>query len=119
MSNNEKKFSLSIKKTKIYSSIIFGFDAATTLLFRIRDKLKINFSPKLIIKPIITIFEGKLKIILNSKVIVKLTQIIYDGKLQISFTPKEKIKLTLAVILKSPIVFVSNAIQKVIAIIYG
>lgn len=110
---NTKTFSLINKISETFSLRISNFAFATTLLFRIRDKIKIIILPSFRTKSIILFNLKKVKLITGIvKLVAKVTQTINVKKVKFILSIREILSNTITIYGRIPLSIISKAIQK-------
>lgn len=119
MNKNEKTFRLVNKIATSFSIIVANFEYAATLLFNIRDRIRITFIPALLIKMSTVINSKRVRIIISQvKLIVRITQTINTKRVRLFVSVKQRMKAVADFYLRNPILFVSKVRQKLVVIVY-
>lgn len=112
---NSKTFNLIVRTSETFDLIIENFAYAATLLFRIRNKIRITFSPQFFLVMYSTINLRRIRVLISQmKLITSLTQVINLRRVRIILSIKERIKFVSTVYGRVRLSVSSKAIQKVI-----
>ncbi len=115
---NEKTFDLTNKVSETFSMIISHFAFATTLLFRIRDRLRLIILPSFSMKMVSLINLRKIRLTIGStKLITSIMQTINAKRVSFIFSIKERLSSIISIYGRIPITISSKAIQKAISTI--
>lgn len=110
---NTKTFSLINKISETFSLRISNFAFATTLLFRIRDKINLVILPSFKISPLMVFNLRRIRLITGVvKLIANITQTINVKKVRLVLSIREILSNTITIYGKVPLSIVSKAIQK-------
>ncbi len=116
MAGNKKSFNLTAISSKTYNVILSSFDYAVTFLFRIRNKIRINFVSSAVVKFVSTFNLKKIKILISQvKLIVKPTQVINLKKIYINISSSLIGQIFSNITITNSIIFISTARQKIIS----
>ncbi len=116
MAGNKKSFNLTAISSKTYNIILSSFDYAVTFLFRIRNKIRINFVSSAVVKFVSTFNLKKIKILISQvKLIVKPTQVINLKKIYINISSSLIGQIFSNITITNSIIFISTARQKIIS----
>lgn len=119
MNKNETTFRLVNRTSKNFSIIIANFQYAATLLFSIRDRVRLSFIMTLFAGAFSTIRLRRIKLVISQmKLITNITQIINTKTVKLLVTFRQRMKAVVTIYLRNPITFISKARQKLVTIIY-
>lgn len=115
---NQKTFSLINRISETFSMRLSNFAFATTLLFRIRDKIKIVILPKFSTKMLTTINLRKVKVSIGVvKLITSIIQTINLKKISIVFTMSDRMSFLIDIYGRIRMTISSKAMQKLLSTI--
>ena len=113
---NQKSFTLINRVSKTFPIIISNFAYAATLLFRIRDRIRLSFSPTFYIKFIYTLTLKRIRLIISQvKLITKPTQTIDLRRVRLIVTVRERLKAVTTIYGRLRLTIVSSARQKLVS----
>ena len=115
---NKKSFNLSVVVAKSFDIFVANFQAATTILFEIIERIEITFAASLRGKLLSTINVKRIRILLSQvKLRVSITQTINSKRITASYTFRQLLKAVTIASLRNPLTFISSARQKLITIL--
>ena len=115
---NKKTFNLTNKISETFSMAVSQFAFATTLLFRIRDRLRLIILPSFSIKMVSLINLRKIRLIIGTaKLITSITQTINAKRVSLVFSIKERLSSVVSIYGRIPITISSKAVQKAVSTI--
>lgn len=115
---NEKTFDLTNKVSETFSMIISHFAFVTTLLFRIRDRLRLIILPSFSTKMTTLINLRKIKLVIGStRLITSVAQTINTKRVSFIFSMKERLSLVASIYGRMRMTISSKAIQKAVTTI--
>ena len=118
MDTNKKTFSLFKRTSSSFSSVVTGFSVVTTLLFRIRDKIKLTFVMSLISKMTTTVNLRKVRLNFGTVKLITAPLITINAKrIKITYNLKERLKFNISILLKNRITWGMSMRQKMISTI--
>ena len=113
---NQKSFTLINRVSKTFPIIIANFAYAATLLFRIRDRIRLTFSPIFYINFIYTLTLKRIRLIIfQVKLITKPTQTINLRRVRLIATAREKLKAVTTIYGRIRLTILSSARQKLVS----
>lgn len=113
---NQKTFSLVNKISKTFPIIIANFAYAATLLFRIRDRLRLSFSPSFYMNFIYTLAIRRIRLVVSQvKLTVKITQTINARRIRLVTVMKERQKAVTTIYGRIRVNLISSARQRLIS----
>lgn len=114
---NKKYFRMKIQATKTFRMYIQDFAFAVTFLFRMREKIRLTFSPSFRVKPALTINSRRIRLILSSRLITRMTQTISSRRIRLNFSMKEIQKAVTTVSMNHPMTFFMRSRQRIMTTI--
>ena len=113
---NQKSFTLINRVSKTFPIIIANFAYAATLLFRIRDKIRLTFSPIFYINFIYTLTLKRIRLIISQvKLITKPTQTINLRRVRLIVVARERLKAVTTIYGRIRLTILSSARQKLVS----
>lgn len=113
---NQKSFTLINRVSKTFPIIIANFAYVATLLFRIRDRIRLTFSPTFYIKFIYTLTLKRIRLIISQvKLITKPTQAINLRRIRLIVAVRERLKAVTTIYGRIRLTIISSARQKLVS----
>ncbi len=119
MSNiNKKTFSLINRISKSFTLYIANFALSVTFIFRIRDRVRLFFTPILALRMVSTITIKRIRLTISQmKLTEKITQTINARRVKITYVFKEALKAVTIFTFKNVTTFIMKERDKVVTII--
>lgn len=115
---NKSTFNIVKRAKTTFTVAVDGFRSATTLIFRIRDRIRIAFVATLASQLYATILIKKVRLVISqAKLRVSITQTINLKRVSISYVFKQQMKFVSTIYGRLPIVAISKARQKIVSTI--
>jgi hypothetical protein len=115
MNKQSKSYKVTLKTAKAYSIILSGFQFATSLFFRIRDRMNITYIPKFRMKANVTLSEGKLSLLVSrTSLIANMIQTISGKTINSNYIFTQRMKAVTTIVFHHPFMFIGKAIQKLL-----
>jgi len=113
---NEKTFTLINRVSKTFSLGIKNFAYAATLLFRIRDRIRLTFSPVFAVGLFSTISLRRVRLLFSQmKLITKITQTISLRRIRITYIFRQKMASFVTIFSRIRMTIISSARQKLVS----